>query len=89
MRLRLRVVPRASRAEVVGWLQPGLLKVKVTAPPEGGRANQEVVALLAKELGLSRRDVRLEAGAKAREKIVLCTGLSPEELGRRLPRGPA
>jgi len=80
--LQLRVVPNASRAEVVGWLEPGVLKVKVTAPPEGGRANKEVLALLAKTLGLGRRDAALVGGEKSRNKTVELVGI-PDEAALR------
>lgn len=50
--LRLRVVPRASRDEIVGWREPGVLSVRVTAPPVEGEANRAVGALLARALGV-------------------------------------
>lgn len=84
LRLNLRVVPNASRAELVGWLEPGLLKVKVTAPPEGGRANKEVVALLAKSLGLTRREVSIVAGEKSRQKVAALRGIDEATLAARL-----
>ena len=83
IRLELRVVPNGSRSEVVGW-HDGALKVKVQAPPEGGRANREVIALLSKELGLGKRDVTIEKGETARNKIVAVTGLSQEALYAKL-----
>ena len=45
-RLRIKVVPRSTRDEVVGWLGDAL-KIKVTAPPQKRRANEAVVALIA------------------------------------------
>jgi uncharacterized protein YggU (UPF0235/DUF167 family) len=53
-RLILKVVPGSSREEIVGWLGDSL-KVKVKAPPETGRANEAVIALLADRLGLWNR----------------------------------
>lgn len=83
-RLNLRVVPNASRAEVVGWIEPGVLKIKVMAPPEGGRANKEVVTLLAKILGLGRRDLAVVGGEKSRQKIIEVSGLTLDELQAKL-----
>jgi uncharacterized protein len=85
VRLSLRVVPNAARAEIVGWLEDGSLKVKVAAPPEGGRANREVLDLLAKTLGLGRRDLSIIAGEKGRHKIIAVRGLSEEALRATLP----
>ena len=83
LRLRLRVSPGAPRACVVGrhgeaW------KVRVTAAPERGRANDAVVALLAEALSLPREDIAVVAGAAARDKVVELVGISAEEADRRL-----
>lgn len=67
VRFRLRVTPRASRA-AVGGLREGELLVRVTAPPVEGAANEAVIAALAAALGIPRREVRLEAGARGRSK---------------------
>lgn len=67
-RLAVLVVPGASRTEIAG-VQGEALKIRVAAPPEGGRANEAVAALLADRLGLPRRAVRLARGATSRHKI--------------------
>ncbi|HXX95431.1 MAG TPA: DUF167 domain-containing protein, partial [Planctomycetota bacterium] len=61
MRLSLKVVPKSSRDRIVGWVGDRL-KVQVTAPPERGRANQAVLALLAGVLELPASRIRLVAG---------------------------
>jgi uncharacterized protein YggU (UPF0235/DUF167 family) len=63
----------------------GSLRVRVTAPPIEGAANQALVRLLAEELGLARRSVRLVAGAAGRQKLIVVEGLSAEELVARWP----
>jgi uncharacterized protein len=83
VRLRLRVVPGASRSEVVGRLGDAW-KVRVHAPPERGRANDEVVALLAEHLGLHRSEIRVVAGHTTRDKVVELERLSLDEAARRL-----
>ncbi|MFM7075771.1 MAG: DUF167 domain-containing protein, partial [Planctomycetaceae bacterium] len=50
-RLEVKVVPGSSRDQIVGWLGDAL-KIKVTAPPEKGKANERVVELLAGALGI-------------------------------------
>jgi uncharacterized protein len=82
-RLRLRVVPGATRSEIVGrhgeaW------KVRVKAPPERGAANDAVLELLAEALGVSAGDIRLVSGHGSRDKMVELTGLEAEEAEARL-----
>jgi len=82
-RLRLRVAPGAARASVVGR-HGDAWKVRVAAPPEGGRANDAVVRLLADTLALPREAVTLVSGHAARDKIVELAGVGPEQIERRL-----
>ena len=80
--LRLLVVPGASRTEVVG-LHGDRLKVRVAAPPEKGAANRELLAFLARRLGVPKKALQLNLGAASREKVVAVLGLDPD-LGDRL-----
>jgi uncharacterized protein len=57
----------------------------VSAPPVEGAANQALVRLIAEELGISRRSVRLIAGAAGREKLIVVEGVSSEGLLARWP----
>src|SRR5690606_32249710 len=67
-KLSVKVVPRASRDEIVGWLGDKL-KIKIAAPPQDGRANDALEAFLAKALGLPRRAVRIAAGHGSTSKV--------------------
>jgi uncharacterized protein (TIGR00251 family) len=82
-RLRLRVSPGANRAGVVGRYGQGW-KVRVTAPPEGGRANEAIVRLFAETLSVPRAAVKLVSGKGARDKIVELTGIDGDLVERRL-----
>ena len=70
---QVRVQPRAKR-NGVELLPDGSLKVRVAAPPEGGRANEAVVEVIAEWLGVKRRQVEIIRGASNRNKIVRVTG---------------
>ena len=67
MDLDVRVQPKAKRNRVEA-IERGRLKVYVIAPPEGGKANEAVIALLAKTLGVSKSSVRIVRGHTARDK---------------------
>jgi uncharacterized protein (TIGR00251 family) len=82
-RLQLRVSPGASTAGIVGR-HGDAWKVRVAAPPEGGRANEAVVRLLADALELPQRDVEIVSGHGARDKVVSLAGIDLAEAERRL-----
>lgn len=63
----------------------GALRVRVSAPPIEGAANQALIRVLAEELGVARRDVRIVAGAAGRQKLVVVEGVDPEWMRRRWP----
>lgn len=83
VKLRIRVVPGAKSAGVLGRYGDAW-KVRVTAPPERGRANDAVAALLARCVGVERAAVQVVAGLASRDKVVELVGLSREEAERRL-----
>ena len=84
-RLRLRVSPGARRTELAGRYADGW-KVRVAAAPERGRANEAVVGLLARRLGIDRADVLLVSGHATRDKVVELRGVGRLEAERRLER---
>jgi hypothetical protein len=83
MRVRLRVSPGSGRAEIVGR-QGDAWKVRVTAAPEQGRANDAVVRLMADTLSLPLSAVTIVSGHGARDKIIELTGVGPGFIERRL-----
>lgn len=82
-RVRLRVSPGARRNQLVGRHGEGW-KARVAAPPEGGRANEALLDLLARELSLPRRSLSIVSGQAAREKVVEMEGIDRAETERRL-----
>lgn len=82
MDLKIRVVPKAKRNSIeVG--SDGLVKVRVTAAPERGKANDAVIALLSKHIGVSKRDIEIVRGHTSRNKTVRVDGATSKEvLGR-------
>jgi uncharacterized protein len=81
--VRVHVQPGAGRTAVVGR-HGDALKIRVAAPPQGGRANDAVVALLAEVLGAPAAAVSLVSGASSRSKRIRVTGVAPADVDRRL-----
>ena len=82
-RIRVRVQPGAPRSEVVGFLGE-VLRVKVAAPPQRGKANDALVELLARTLGVPRSQVRVLKGHTSRDKLILVENLSLEQVLQQL-----
>jgi uncharacterized protein (TIGR00251 family) len=78
-RIAVKAVPGARRDEIVGMLGDRL-KVRVSAPPEGGRANAAICALIADALGIKARHVEVVSGHGTAEKTIRVTGVEPEKL---------
>jgi hypothetical protein len=85
-RLKVKVVPAASRSQLAGWLGDAL-KIRVSAPPEKGKANAAVEAVLAEALGLPAGSVAVVSGKSSPRKLVEVRGLSREEIVKRLAVG--
>ena len=81
--IAVKVVPRAAKDEIVGWLE-GALKVRVQAPPEDGRANRALEELLAEALSLKKNAVTVTSGRASAHKRVAIEGLTRDEIVRRL-----
>ena len=79
----IQVIPHASRTEIAG-VQEGALKIKVTAPPVEGAANEACIKLLAKELALKKSQMEISSGAKSRKKTVLVKDISKKELETKI-----
>jgi len=80
--ISVRVIPRSSKNSI-GW-EGENLKVRLTAPPVDGAANEALVALLAERLGLPKGQVSIVRGATGRQKTVELTGITFEEAARKL-----
>lgn len=68
MKIEVRVVPRAKRQDVS--VEGRALKVRLTAPPVEGKANEELISLLAETFGVRKSEVKILKGDTGRVKIV-------------------
>ena len=74
-----KIVPASSKTQVAG-IMDGMIKVKVSAAPEKGKANQCLVSFLAKKLGLKKKDIEIISGQTNPVKKVQIIGVGSEEL---------
>ncbi|MDD2372821.1 MAG: DUF167 domain-containing protein [Syntrophomonadaceae bacterium] len=79
LRIEVKVQPRSSRNQISGE-QEGALKVKLTAPPVEGEANQALVNFLSRLLKLPRKNIILIRGETTRNKLIEIRGISKEQL---------
>jgi uncharacterized protein (TIGR00251 family) len=75
MKLHIRVSPNAKQSAIVGWeshpLHGKILRLRIAAPPADGKANDAIVAFIAKTLGLAKSSVILDKGTTSREKTLI------------------
>ena len=81
LRMTVRVQPRASKSEIAG-VHGEALKVRLTAPPVDGAANEALIRLLADTFGVPTRAITIVAGATSRTKVVQMEGVTEESVRR-------
>jgi uncharacterized protein YggU (UPF0235/DUF167 family) len=84
VRFAVRLTPRTAADQVDGVVD-GVLRVRVGAPAVGGSANVALIRLLADELDIPRRDIRIVAGATSRQKLLVIEGVPADALTERWP----
>ena len=83
MTFAVRVQPRASKSAVAGELD-GVLKIRLAAPPLEGRANEELIRLLAELFDAQRQRIAILSGQSSKNKVVIVSGISVDEASRVL-----
>ena len=78
--LRVVVKPNSKEKKLIAERNPDSISINLTSPAREGKANTELVKKLSKLLKLSSNAIRIVAGHKSREKVILIDGLSTEEI---------
>lgn len=78
--IAVRVTPRASKNEIAEILNDGTIKIRLTAPPVDGKANEALIAFLADIFGVNTSKLDIVAGFSGRDKLITVMDLSPEEV---------
>jgi uncharacterized protein (TIGR00251 family) len=82
--LAIRVTPRARKTEIVEILADHTIKIRLTAPPVEGKANEALIEFMAKVLDVPRSKVEIVAGASGRDKLVTILDLDSSEAQARI-----
>ena len=81
--LKVYLQPKSSRNEIIGSYRDGI-KVKLTAPPVEGKANEVLIRFLAKELGVSPSCIKIIRGQHSREKTLKISGNVDQDLVEKI-----
>lgn len=73
MKIKIKVLPRSSKNEVVGKMADGVLKIKLTAPPVDGKANESLIELLSKYFEKPKNKIKIATGATSKNKTIEIT----------------
>lgn len=82
--LAIRVTPRASKNEIVEVLSDGTVKIRLTAPPVEGKANEALIEFLAKVLDVAPSKLEIVAGATGRDKLISILDLDAEAVHKKV-----
>lgn len=81
--LQLKVIPGTAKPAIVGWLD-NQLKLRVNAPPEKGKANEAVIALLATVLDIPGNQIEITRGHTSQRKTVVISSLKQQEFTEKI-----
>jgi uncharacterized protein len=73
--IEVKVEPRSSKRQITGIMDGTILKVKLTAPPVDGSANEQLIELIAEETGVKKSWIRIVRGLSSKRKLVEITGV--------------
>jgi hypothetical protein len=81
--IAVRIQPRASKNGIMR-MEDGSLKIRLTAPPVDGAANEALIAYLSEALAISKSSIEIVSGHTAREKRIRICGVNKEDIDRLL-----
>jgi uncharacterized protein (TIGR00251 family) len=70
MMLRVKVTPRSPKSEITGTLSDGTIKIKIAAPAEKGKANEELIAFLSTHYQVPKSSIKIIAGQSTPRKLI-------------------
>ena len=73
--IEVKVEPRSSRRQISGIMDNDILKVKLTAPPVDGSANEQLIELISETTGVRKSQIRIVRGQSSKRKLIEITGV--------------
>ena len=73
--IEVKVEPRSSRRQISGIMDNDILKVKLTAPPVDGSANEQLIELISETTGVRKSQIRIVRGQSSKRKLIEITGI--------------
>jgi len=80
----VRVIPRASRNQIVEVLNDQTVKIRLVAAPSEQETNQELIRFLSEVLGVAASQLEVVAGAKGRDKLISILDISSQEVHQKI-----
>jgi hypothetical protein len=84
--IKIKLIPRSPRNEIVGAMADGTIKIKITAPPVDGQANQAVIKYLAETLKISYNNLEIISGKTSHNKLISISGIKQEAVNELLQK---
>ncbi len=78
----VKIVPKATKTEIVGIQEDGTIKIRLMSPPVEGQANDELIKFLAEFFRVSQKDIEIVAGLDGRRKLVSVLNVKAEDVDR-------
>ena len=73
--IEVKVEPRSSRRQISGIMDNDILKVKLTAPPVDGSANEQLIELISETTGVRKSQIKIVRGQSSKRKLIEITGI--------------
>jgi uncharacterized protein (TIGR00251 family) len=80
--IRVNVRPRSSVASINGIMEDGSIKIRLTSAPVEGQANDELLSLLAKSLGVKKGNLEIILGQSSKKKMIAVYGLDADKVNQ-------
>jgi uncharacterized protein len=82
--ITVRITPRSSKNEIIGIMDDGTIKIRITAAPVDGKANEELIGFLSKVLQVSETSIQIIAGQTNKNKLISILHLGGNEVNARI-----